>query len=105
MTGTHVPLHPLVGEPLPTELAERFEKPEPRTSRAVASLDDRLLDEAPDELCDGVVGDPVIGTHRRDGVELEPTGEDGQSRPQQALGLAQQLIAPVDRGVERLLPR
>ncbi len=97
--------HPLVLEPLPTELAERLEKPEPRASRVVASLDDGLLHEAPDELGDGLLGEPVVGADRRDGVELEPADEDGQARPQQALGVAQQPIAPVDRGVERLLPR
>ena len=47
----------------------------------------------------------VTGTHRLGRVELEPAGEHGQARPQQPLGLAQEPVAPVDRSLERLLPR
>ena len=38
-------------------------------------------------------------------VELEAAGEHRQPLPQQPLGLAQQLVAPVDRALERLLSR
>ena len=68
------------------------------------SLDHGLLDQGPDELRDLLAVQPVPGTDRLRRVELEPAGEHRQACPQQSLGLAQELVAPVDRAFERLLP-
>ena len=72
---------------------------------SASSLEHGLLDERPDELRDVRGVQAVAGTDRLGRVELEPAGEHRQARPQQSLGLAQELVAPVDRALERLLPR
>ena len=87
------------------ELAERFEEPEAVGGVFLSSLQHRLLDEGPDEPGDLLGVQPVPGTHRLCRVELEPTGEHGEAGPQQSLTLTEELVAPVDRPFERLLPR
>ena len=91
-------------KPLAAELAKRFEEPEAVGGVSLSSLQHGLLDERPDELGDLLGVQPVAGTDRLRRVELEPTGEHGEAGPQQSLVLAQELVAPVDRALEGLLP-
>ena len=95
---------PASPKPLAAELAKRFEEPEPVGGLSLSALEHGLLDQGPDELRDLFGVQPVAGAHRLGRVELEATGEHRQAGPQQSLVLAQELVAPVDRALERLLP-
>ena len=92
-----------VPQPLAAELAKGFEEPEAVGAVALSALEHGLLDERPDELRDVRAVQPVTGTHGLRRVQLEATGEHGQAGPQPPLLIAQELVAPVDRSLERLL--
>ena len=57
---------------------------------------ERLVDERREHIQDGVAIEFIVGTHRLAGVESEPALEHAESTQQRALGLVEQLVAPVD---------
>ena len=71
---------------------------------AVLGDQDRLVGQRGQQLQQVPGCQPVIGADPLDRVQLKPAGEHRQPRPQQPLRLAAQLIAPLDRRSQRLLP-
>src|SRR4029077_15606740 len=90
-------------EPFAGEMAKRFEGPEPVGAVSLSALEHGLVDERSDELVDLRHFEPVTGTHRLCRFNVKAAGEYGEAAPQQSFGLAQELVAPVDRALERLL--
>jgi hypothetical protein len=90
-------------KPVVAELPKRFEEPEPVAGVSLSSLQDRLLDERAHDPGNLLGFQPVAGTDRLSRIELEPTREHREAGPQRSLVLTQELVAPVDRRLERLL--
>ena len=98
-------LHAGLPQPLAAELAKRLEEPEPVADcHRCRRLSTDFSTSDPTSSGISSASSPSAGTDRLRRVELEPAGEHGQAGPQQSLGLAQELVAPVDRALERLLP-
>src|SRR2546423_1749927 len=104
MAAPEGPLGTCLPKALAAELAERFEEPEAVGGVFLSSLENRLLDEGPDEPGNLLGVQPIPGTHRLCRIELEATREHREAGPQQSLVLAKKLVAPVDRPLQRLLP-
>ena len=85
-------------------LAQGLRQPVPGHARAMLGDQDGLAGQRGQQLQHVAGGQPVIGADALGRVQLEPAGEHRQPRPQQPLGRAAQLIAPLDRGPQRLLP-
>jgi hypothetical protein len=86
------------------ELAQGFRQPVPHPAFAVGGDQDRLVGQRRQQVQHLVGGQPPIGADAFGRVQLEPAGEHRQPGPQQPLGRAAQLIAPLDRGPQCLLP-
>ena len=88
---------PVVGddERAVDEAAEAVERGEPRDRRR------RLVRGAPSSSTGGV---PSAVTRRR-GIERPAAGEDGQPAEEPAIGVVEQVPAPVDERLQRPLPR
>ena len=86
------------------ELAQGLRQPVPGHARAMLGGQDRLAGQRGQQVQHLSGGQPVIGADALGRVQLEPAGEHRQPRPQQPLRLAAQLITPLDRGPQRLLP-
>ena len=86
------------------ELAQGLRQPVPGHALAVLGDQHRLVAQRGQQPQHVAGGQPVIGADALGRVQLEPAGEHRQPRPQQPFGPAAQLIAPLDRGPQRLLP-
>jgi hypothetical protein len=84
--------------------AQGFRQPVPGRALAVGGDQDRLIGQRGQQLQHLFSGQPVIRADTLGRIELKPAGEHGQPGPQQPLGLAAQLITPLDRGPQCLLP-
>ena len=67
--------------------------------------DERLLHETPEEIQDVQRIDRVTGADRLGRLERTPRREDRQPSEDGPLRLGQEVVAPVDRGAQRLMPR
>ena len=87
-------------------LADRLEQSVPVVAAVVVDLDERLVDEARQEIEHGVLDDEFAvardGLCRLDG---EATGEHGESPQHRLLVLVEEVVAPGHRRLERLLAR
>ena len=90
-------------EPLPGVLAHGFEQPEPGLRRSRVGEHERLLDEPPEHVEDVHLVDRVAGADVFGRLEARPAGEGGQPPEDDPLRLGQQVVAPVDRGAQRLV--
>ena len=86
-----------LAEPVAAELAQRLEEPQTSPPSSCRRLRTDLSTRDADELRDVRVVEAFAGTYRPGRVELEAAGEHGQALPEPSLGLAQELVAPVDR--------
>ncbi len=85
-------------------LPDRVEQPVPGVAgRLAVQHDQRLVDERDEQVEHRVGRDGLIGADLLGHVQV-PAGEHGQPAQQHLLGLIQQLVAPVHRGPQRLLP-
>ena len=94
-----------VGEPLARVQPDRLEQPVAPLASAFVRGDERLLDEAREHV--GALRDIEAGSaaHGLDRVQLEAAGEDAESAQQHPLVRLEQIVAPLERRLERLLPR
>ena len=86
-------------EPLSGVLAHGVEQAEALTLRD----DERLLDQPGKQIDDPPQGDRTAGADLLGRLEREPTGEHGEATVKDALLTGEQVVAPVDRGAQRLL--
>jgi hypothetical protein len=93
-----------VAEMLGGILAHDLEEPVTLLGAVGAGLHERLVDE-PAEQLQGVQHTGVVTGHGRRGGEGESAAEDRQPREQVTLGGGQQVVAPVEGGAQRGLPR
>ena len=83
-------------------LADRLEHAHPGRTAARAPGDDQaVLDEALERAED--VLDLLVAAHRFRGGDRPPAREDGESREERALGLVEEVVAPVDCRRQRSL--
>jgi hypothetical protein len=92
---------PGLPQPVACILSDRLQQPVPRLAVGLVGRDQRLVDQA-------AYGDEhvVPGRARADrvgGIEGEVPREHGQLPEQHAVGLVQQVVAPLDRGLQCLL--
>ena len=80
-------------------LAHGVEQAEPLTVRD----DERLLDQSGKQIDDPPPGDRTIRADRLGRLEREAAGEDCEATVEDALLAGEQVVAPVDRGPQRLL--
>ncbi len=92
-------------EPFARVEANRLEQAVAPLAPAFVRGDERLLDEPREHV--GAAGhvEPVAGADRLDGGELEAAGEDGEPAEEHPLVGLEQVVAPLERRRERLLPR
>ena len=102
MAGTQLIGIAGVDEALFAVLANRFQQPVPRLG-AVVGDDERTRHQAREQLEHLVAVDRITRAHRFGGLERAPSREHRQAAQQPLLGLAQQVVGPVDRGAERLV--
>src|SRR5215831_9355128 len=86
-------------------LADGLEKPVPHGSTgACARQDERLVDEPCEQVQDVAARKLLATTDGLRGVERPATREDGQAVEQPLLSRAQQVVAPVNRRAQSLVP-
>ncbi|WP_434096172.1 hypothetical protein [Streptosporangium roseum] len=91
-------------QPFETVGRDRFEQPVPGAVRAVHGGDQRAVHQA-DQQIEHVGGVQILtGTDRLGRFQGAPVGVDGQPAQHDALGLGEQLPAPVDHRPQGLLP-
>ena len=86
-------------EPLGGVLAHGVEQAEALTLHD----DERLLDQPGKQIDDPPPGDRTAGADLLGRLKREPTGEDREATMQDALLAGEEVVAPVDRGPQRLL--
>ena len=86
-------------EPLGGVLAHGVEQTEALTLRD----NERLLDQPGEQIDDPPPGDRTAGADLLGRLEREPSGEDREPTEEHALLAREQVMAPVDRGPQRLL--
>ena len=103
VAGAHVLGGSRRGQPAGRVLADRLQQP----VRLLAGLGDheRLVDQRAHVLQHVERVDLVVARDRLGRVEGEATGEHRQPIEHRALGVGQQLVGPVDRGLQRLVAR
>ena len=92
-------------QPVAAVLTHRLEKPISSSSRSRV-LDDhqRLVDEMRQQIQHVVLLDAVARADILRRFETPSTGKDRELAQQPAFGLREQVVAPVNRGLERALP-
>ncbi len=115
----HPPVPPLVpptgirllvgsGQPFRRVFTHRVDQPVPgarAVGQAVPAENDRLVDQAGQHVADPADRDQRAGRHVPRRREVERPGEDREPRPDRPLGLRAQIVGPVDRGLQCLVPR
>ncbi len=92
-----------LGEPFDAELADRLEHAD--AVPVAHPLEQRLVDQRGEQVGDVTGRELVVGAHRRRAVPDGAGGKDREPLDQPALGVRQQLPAPLDDGVQRAVPR
>ena len=82
-----------------------LEQPVAAVGPAVVEADERLLDEASEHVGDLRRLEEVACADRLGGAELEPAREDAEAAEEDALVGLEEIVAPAERRLERLLPR
>ncbi len=95
---------PRLDQPGVEELADRLEEAVPRRPVSVVDTDDRLVDQVGEEVEHPGWVDAVIGGDGLGGIERE-VGHHGESPGDHLLVGREEVVAPRDRGFERLLAR
>ena len=85
--------------------ADRLQQPVAAVADAVVGRDQRLLDQARKYVGDLAPVEAVAGTHRLDRGQFEASGEDGQAAEEDSLVVGEQLVAPLEGRLQRLLAR
>ena len=91
------------GEPGQGELADRLQQPVADPVRLVVRHHQRLVDKGREQIEHLQRFDVTPGRDGLGGIERESAGEDGQTLQHRPLVLAEQVVAPLHRGSERLL--
>ena len=86
------------------EMADRLEQPVPHVVGALVELNERLVDQAREEVDDAPCVLRVRRADRLRGFEGEGTREDRESAEQGTFLVAEQVDAPADGGFECALP-
>src|SRR6266540_1802054 len=94
-----------LAEPLAAELTQELEHAKPLTAGLELATHERLLDQRREQHRNLLRCELQVAAHLLGGIELEPSRKDRESRPQESLRIAEQLVAPVDGGFQRLLAR
>ena len=89
-------------EPLGGVLANRLEEPVARHVLTTLRHDERGLDEAPDQVEGACI--VAVQADRGDCLEREAAGEHRERRQHRALLVRKELVAPVERRSEGLVP-
>ncbi|MGH3984160.1 MAG: hypothetical protein ACRDST_16125 [Pseudonocardiaceae bacterium] len=84
-------------------LADGLEQPVPHFGVLFASGDQRLVDQAGQQIEHGIAVDSVAATHVLGGLQRPAASERCEPPQQRPLTLAEQLVAPVDGGLQGLL--
>ena len=92
-----------LAQALARELVDRFQHAV--ALAAVRSDHQRLARQLGEQVGDAIPVEVLAGTDRRGGLRRASSCEHRQSREKRSLVDGQQLVAPVDQRVERLLPR
>jgi hypothetical protein len=92
-------------QPLAGILAHRLEQLVAGRATLAVDAHERLFDQAAEQLEDRAGSERLTAAYLLGGLEAEAAGEDGEPPEQHALVGAEQLVAPVERGRERPLPR
>ena len=71
--------------------------------RRLLDGDERFIHKLGEQIHDRVGIDVASGADRLDGLERAPAGEDGEAAEERALGLGEEIEAPVDERAEGLL--
>src|SRR3954449_2861862 len=69
----------------------------------VVDADQGFVDEAREHLEHVVLREAVAGADGLGGLELEPAGEDREAAEECTLAVVEQVVAPVERALQRLL--
>jgi len=94
---------PLVAPPAqlgPAELGDGVQQPVPGRARAGAAGQDRLGNQSVDQIGDLFGGDLLARADRLGGVQVEGPGEHRHPPPHGLFGAGQQLITPLQRGLQ-----
>ena len=82
-----------------------LEQPVTRFGPACIGKDHRACNELGEQIGDCLFVDRGVGHDRRGGFERKAAGENGQTPQDHAFLLRKQIMTPVERRAERLLPR
>src|SRR5215470_7456255 len=91
------------GKSLAPELPDGLQHAKPRRSVLPIRDENRLVDQGTDQVDHSSRGQPVVCTHDLRRVEVETMCKHRQSLPQELLVCAEQVIAPFDRSLQRLM--
>ena len=94
---------PFLDQPIAAVLADRLEQPVVRLRGRVVEGDQGLIDELAEQAEDVPRPTPGAGAYDLSGLERRATDEDRQRPEHAALRVREQVVAPVQRGLERLL--
>ena len=94
-----------VVEPLARVQPDRLEQPVAPLASALVRGDERLLDEAREHVGAPRDVETGAGADGFDRAELEAAGEDAEPPQQHPLVRLEQVVTPLERRLERLLPR
>ena len=86
-------------------LAQRLEEAVPVGVVGPDGRDERLLDEAGEEIEDVAFGDVAVGDHRFGRVEAEVGGEDREAYEQLPFSIGEEVVAPRHHRFEGALTR
>ena len=92
-------------QPLAGVHADGLEEPVAAPRGALLDRHERLLGEPRERIRRHLRVEAVAGAHLLDGVELEPAGEYGQPPEEHRFVGLEQVVAPLQRRRQRLLPR
>jgi hypothetical protein len=91
-------------QPAPSVLPDRLQHPVAGPPAPGVCEDYRLLHQPGQHLEDLLRREVRAAADELGSLQLEAVGEDRQPAPEDAFALGQQLEAPIDRGVQRLVP-
>src|SRR5215831_4192495 len=91
------------GKSLAPELPDGLQSAKPRRSLSPVHDENRFVDQGTDQVDHTSRGQSVVCAHDLQRVEVEPVCKHRNSLPQELLVIAEQVIAPLDRSLQRLM--
>src|SRR5215469_16131415 len=91
------------GKSLAPELPDGLQRAKPRRSLSPVHDENRLVDQGTDQVDHSSRGQSVVCAHDLQRVEVETVCKHRHSLPQELLVIAEQVIAPLDRSLQRLM--